>query len=78
MDDLPAVETIGADLVDNSELDQYLRQYPSTASNTWIDQEQYYHQARYHELQPNIAKPNFSTCQTSYQPPYQYAINNFN
>lgn len=78
MEDLPVVqETIGADLVDNSELDQYLRPYPSTSSGNWTDQEQYYH-ARYHELQPNAAKQNFPVCQASYQPSYQYVINNFN
>ncbi|VVC24801.1 High mobility group box domain,Sox developmental protein N-terminal [Cinara cedri] len=83
MDDLPAVD--GINLVDTSELDQYLRQYPSTsatASGSWVqDQEQYYHHhARYHELQPNpAAKPAILTvCQTAYQPSYQYVINNFN
>lgn len=97
MDDLPAVEAIGADLVDSSELDQYLRQYPSTSGGgAWppavaaetgtaaavaaaADQEQCYypHAARYHELQSNAAKVNFSVCQTSYQPSYQYVINNY-
>lgn len=79
MDELLNVEAIGADLVDNSELDRYLRQYPSTSSSPWVDTEPYNHHAKYHELQPNTTiKPNFSVCQTSYQPSYQYVINNFN
>ncbi|XP_060872518.1 transcription factor Sox-10-like [Metopolophium dirhodum] len=81
MDDLPAVEAIGADMVDSSELDQYLtmsNQYPSTSSSCVDPAEQYYYHARYHELQPNTAKPHFSVHQTSYQPSYQYVVNNYN
>ncbi|XP_050434606.1 transcription factor SOX-9-like isoform X2 [Adelges cooleyi] len=82
MDDLPAVESIGADMVDNSELDQYLTQYPST-SGAWAEPDQYYHHGRYHELQPNgaaAARPiqNFSECQTPFSPSYQYVVNNYN
>lgn len=81
MDDLPAVEAIGADMVDSSELDQYLtmsNQYPSTSSSCVDPAEQYYYHARYHELQPNTAKPHFSVHQTAYQPSYQYVVNNYN
>lgn len=79
MDDLPAVESIGADMVDSSELDQYLtmgNQYPSTSSSCVDPAEQYYYHARYHELQPNTTKQHFSVHQTSYQPSYQYVVNN--
>lgn len=42
MDDLPAADVIGADLMDSSDLDQYLRhQNPSVG--TWTDTEQYYY-----------------------------------
>ncbi|XP_025204506.1 transcription factor Sox-9-B-like isoform X1 [Melanaphis sacchari] len=81
MDDLPAVEAIGADMVDSSELDQYLtmsNQYPSTSSSCVDSAEQYYYHARYHEMQPNTAKQHFSVHQTSYQPSYQYVVNNYN
>ncbi|KAL4090077.1 hypothetical protein QTP88_024978 [Uroleucon formosanum] len=81
MYDLPAVESIGADMVDSSELDQYLtmsNQYPSTPSSCVDPAEQYYCHAKYHELQPNTAKPHFSVHQTSYQPSYQYVVNNYN
>lgn len=82
MDDLPAVEAIGANMVDTSELDQYLtmgNQYPSTSSNCVDLTEQYYYHARYHEMQPNTAaKQHFSAHQMSHQPSYQYVSHNYN
>lgn len=84
MEDLPAVEAIGADLVDTPmmEFDQYLHthQYPSSTTNEWNGQDQYYNQpARYHELQPNAARLNLTVSQTAYQvsASYQY-VDNFN
>jgi hypothetical protein len=83
--DLPSVDCItAADLVDNPELDDwdpYICRYPSMSS-TCVEQEPYYHNAQYHELQSNAAMMNISVCQSTYQPSYlQYwstTLINFN